>query len=92
MITALFIVIHVIWSKKFDLKVLEKKPADEYLKNVGSKTFKAIPALIMPLIILGGIYGGIITATEAAAVRCNSRDSSEESRYIKPVQLKDSFR
>lgn len=68
MITALFIVIHVIWSKKFDLKVLEKKPADEYLKNVGSKTFKAIPALIMPLIILGGIYGGVFTATEAAAV------------------------
>ena len=68
LITALFIVIHVIWSKKFDLKVLEKKPVDEYLKNAGSKTFKAIPALIMPLIILGGIYGGVFTATEAAAV------------------------
>jgi len=31
-------------------------------------TFKAIPALTMPVIILGGIYGGIFTPTEAAAV------------------------
>lgn len=32
------------------------------------RTRKAIPALLMPVIILGGIYGGIMTATEAAAV------------------------
>lgn len=31
---------------------------------------KAIPALFMPIIILGGIYGGIFTPTEAAAVAC----------------------
>ena len=31
-------------------------------------TFSALPALIMPVIILGGIYGGIFTPTEAAAV------------------------
>lgn len=30
--------------------------------------FKAVPALLMPVIILGGIYGGIFTATEAAGV------------------------
>ncbi|MDX9915386.1 MAG: TRAP transporter large permease [Sphaerochaeta sp.] len=29
---------------------------------------KALPALIMPLIIVGGIMGGVTTATEAAAV------------------------
>lgn len=28
----------------------------------------AIPALIMPLIIVGGIMGGVVTATEAAAI------------------------
>jgi C4-dicarboxylate transporter DctM subunit len=28
----------------------------------------AIPALIMPVIVLGGIYGGIFTPTEAAAI------------------------
>ena len=30
--------------------------------------FSALPALGMPLIVLGGIYGGIFTPTEAAAV------------------------
>lgn len=38
----------------------------------GKSTFKvvieALPALFMPVLILGGIYGGIFTATEAAAV------------------------
>lgn len=31
---------------------------------------KAIPGLMMPVIILGGIYGGIFSPTEAAAVAC----------------------
>ena len=30
----------------------------------------AVPAFLMPLIMLGGIYGGIFTATEAGAVGC----------------------
>lgn len=32
------------------------------------KTRKAIPALLLPVIILGGIYGGIMTPTEAACI------------------------
>lgn len=36
----------------------------------GHATGKALPALLMPLIVLGGIYGGIFTPTEAAAVAC----------------------
>lgn len=31
-------------------------------------TLKALPALLMPVILLGGIYGGVMTPTEAAAV------------------------
>ena len=34
----------------------------------GAATFKALPALLMPVIVLGGIYGGVFTPTEAAAV------------------------
>ena len=30
----------------------------------------AVPALILPAIVLGGIYGGVFTPTEAAAVGC----------------------
>lgn len=32
--------------------------------------WRAIPALCLPLIILGGIYSGLLTPTEAAAVAC----------------------
>jgi len=39
--------------------------------KVGRDTFiKALPSLIMPLIVLGGIYSGIFTPTEAASVAC----------------------
>lgn len=30
-------------------------------------TLKALPALLLPIILLGGIYGGVMTPTEAAA-------------------------
>lgn len=36
----------------------------------GAATLKAGPAFLMPVIVLGGIYGGLFTPTEAAAVAC----------------------
>ncbi len=38
------------------------------LKEVARGTWKALPAIFMPIIILGGILGGIFTPTEAAGV------------------------
>ena len=38
-----------------------------YFKNIGTSFTKSLPALVMPIIIFGGIYGGIFTATEAGA-------------------------
>ncbi len=40
----------------------------EHKESFGRVTLSALPALSLPLIILGGIYGGIFTPTEAAAV------------------------
>lgn len=37
-------------------------------KRLGETTLHAISALLMPIIILGGIYAGIFTPTESAAV------------------------
>ena len=51
-------------AKKKGYPVGEKLSAKEKFKNF----IHAIPALMMPLIILGGIYGGIFTPTEAAVV------------------------
>ena len=38
------------------------------LRHLPRLTWDALPALLMPLILLGGIYGGVMTPTEAAAV------------------------
>lgn len=43
-------------------------PVTERFRHIGSTGWKALPALMLPVIILGGIYGGIFTPTEAAAV------------------------
>jgi C4-dicarboxylate transporter DctM subunit len=38
------------------------------LRQLPGLTVRAFPALMMPVILLGGIYGGITTPTEAAAI------------------------
>ncbi|MGL4637505.1 MAG: TRAP transporter large permease [Beijerinckiaceae bacterium] len=38
------------------------------LREFPAVTFRAFPALMMPVILLGGIYSGVTTPTEAAAV------------------------
>jgi tripartite ATP-independent transporter DctM subunit len=45
-------------------------PRDEIvpLSEIPSRTWYAIPPLMLPVILLGGIYGGATTPTEAAAV------------------------
>ncbi len=43
-------------------------PLGESLKAVAKNTIYAFPALLMPLIIYGCIYGGICTVTEAGAL------------------------
>lgn len=44
---------------------LDEKPTD-FKFEFKKRSKKAFPALLMPLFILGGIYGGIMTPTEAA--------------------------
>lgn len=51
-------------SRKRNYPIGEKVKFQDFLKSTG----KAIPALLTPVILLVGIYSGIITPTEAAAV------------------------
>ncbi|MBE9398305.1 TRAP transporter large permease [Pontibacterium sp. N1Y112] len=44
------------------------KDGMEELPGKGIATLRALPALSLPIVILGGIYGGICTPTEAAAI------------------------
>lgn len=68
LITVLFAAVNMVVSRRFPLKVDDPQPVQQMLRTAGSSTLTALPALIMPVIILGGIYGGIMTPTEAAAV------------------------
>lgn len=61
-------IVNIFLSRKMKLTIPEKQPPRVWVRDTGEKTLKAIPALLMPFIILGGIYGGIMTPTEAAAV------------------------
>jgi tripartite ATP-independent transporter DctM subunit len=45
-----------------------RRPEKFSIKQLLLAFFNALPALIMPLIIVGGIMGGVTTATEAAAI------------------------
>ena len=49
-----------------DVKV--ERLAGGFGKEFRLRSGRAFPALLMPIIILGGIYGGIMTPTEAAGV------------------------
>lgn len=51
-----------------EIRVMEKMPVKKKISLFGTRGIKALPALVMPIIVLGGIYGGIMTPTEAAAV------------------------
>lgn len=68
LITFLFSIVNLVMARKFPLVLDPPKKLPEVVKEGVACTSRAIPALVMPLIILGGIYGGIMTPTEAAAV------------------------
>ena len=64
-----FSVINMVWVRRFPNVTVEAEISkeDRRKRNI-SRSWRAIPALSMPFIILGGIYGGVFTPTEAAAV------------------------
>ena len=41
---------------------------ERFGRELGMRSWRAFPALLMPAFILGGIYGGVMTPTEAAGV------------------------
>ena len=63
-----FSIVNLVVSRKFNLILDDKPTFGELSKEVAKRGFNATPALLMPVIILGGIYTGIMTPTEAAAI------------------------
>lgn len=73
--TCVYMLIHKLFLEKVldhetaeGIKEGSSKPDPEVLANAKSYVFRALPAMIMPMIILGGIYSGLTTPTEAAAI------------------------
>lgn len=65
-LAVLFFLYVYYYAKKHKLPVGPRPQA----KRILHETKRGIWALLMPVIILGGIFGGVFTATEAAAVLC----------------------
>lgn len=56
---------YILWfSRRAGYAVAEEMPTREKLR----RTWYAVPALSVPVIVLGGLYGGIVTLTESAAL------------------------
>lgn len=70
----LYMIVNRVIYVKYNPNVIEnsQKITEKvnYAQNLSASMKGVIPALIMPVIILGGIYGGIFTPTEAGAVSC----------------------
>lgn len=64
MLAGAIILVAIVTCRKYEIKEVEEI---NFIK-IGKAFLDAIWALFMPLIILGGIYGGIFTPTEASAV------------------------
>jgi tripartite ATP-independent transporter DctM subunit len=68
LITFLFAVVNIYLTRHYPLVLEPERSMGEVVREGVSRTARALPAIIMPVIILGGIYGGMMTPTEAAAV------------------------
>ncbi len=64
------IIYNFIWARGKDLDDLGAKTATEKRASTSRRIGSAVPALVMPVIILGGIYSGMFTPTESGAIAC----------------------
>ncbi|WP_317054402.1 TRAP transporter large permease [Roseovarius rhodophyticola] len=66
-VASLLVIINLIMMRK-QTDIVLPEHQEQFVKAFSKKSLAAFPALMMPIIILGGIYGGIMTPTEAAGV------------------------
>lgn len=63
-LAAAIIIVAVVTCRKYEIRSVEEITFGKIIKSF----IDAIWAILMPVIILGGIYGGVFTPTEASAV------------------------
>lgn len=67
-VITVFCVFNYFMVKKMPIEILPKLGFKEQIEKVTRSTIRASLALLLPILILGTIYGGIATPTEAACV------------------------
>ena len=68
LLTVLYCITNYFVVGRHEPKATETITFSEFTKNAAISTKNAFWALLMPIFIFGGIYGGIVTPTEAGAV------------------------
>ncbi len=63
-------IINIIMTRRFPLRTLPKVGFAGRVRELGHYGKRTSLVLLLPVIVLGGIYGGIFTPTEAAAAGC----------------------
>ncbi len=70
---AAFMVVHACLRRRVlasgsELQVPDAVPAARIGESMARVLWRALPALLLPVVVLGGIYSGVFTPTEAAAI------------------------
>lgn len=65
LLTFVFLIVNIIIAKRNHIVAVEEKYT---VKEILLSTWRALGVLFMPILVLGGIYGGIFTPTEAAVI------------------------
>jgi C4-dicarboxylate transporter, DctM subunit len=60
--------LYIAWILYYSKKMSYRGDALKSGKEIGAALFKALPALCIPVVVIGGIYTGFVTVTEAAAL------------------------
>ncbi|HZK83349.1 MAG TPA: TRAP transporter large permease [Desulfosporosinus sp.] len=67
----LFSIVNYFKVGRFETKKeVQRLTPSKYVRTALVTTWSTLPAIIMPIIIFGGIYSGVFTPTEAGAVSC----------------------
>ena len=67
-ILSIFLIVINFFLLRNNKEIILQELPSKFFPTFAQKTWIAMPALFMPVIILGGIYGGIMTPTEAAGL------------------------
>ncbi len=68
LLTLAYVVYNRIFFAKYEKPDEEGVAGQDYLRKIASRAPRGMVSLLMPVIIFGGVYGGILTPTEAGAV------------------------